>query len=164
MITLGTTLLGATFALLQSTWLSGWFVLGARPDLVLIVLTYHSYRTGVQRGQISGFIVGLVEDGLSVSPPGFHAVIRLVHSAIIGATRQSVTTDPIVTPVTLTAIAFGLKTLAVLLVGSILRLERIAAGVFSLATLMEGLFTIVLAPAGFWLLRRIFDRYVRGLR
>lgn len=164
MITPGILIFGVLIALLQSTWLSGVDLFGAQPDLILIVLTYHSYRVGMQRGQICGFIVGFVEDGLSVSPPGFHALLRLAHSAITGVMHRSVTTDAIITPVTLTAIAFGVKNAALLVFGSILRLERIVSGVFSPATLIEGIMTLVLAPGGFWLLRRIFDRYVRGLR
>lgn len=153
--------LGVGIALLQTTWLSGATVLGVRPDLVLIVLTYSAYSTGVQRGQVTGFIVGFVEDSISVSPPGFHAVVRLLHSAVVGLTRGSITGDAVLTPVTLTAIAFGIKMTATLVTGSILRLEVVTGRVFSTATLLEGVLTVVLAPFAFWLLRRGFDRFIR---
>lgn len=164
MITVIVAAIVVVIALLQSTWLSGLYLLGARPDLVLIVLTYHSYRVGAQKGQITGFVLGFVEDGLSVSPPGFFAVVRLLHSAFVGSTRRSITSDTIITPVTLAALAFTIKTAAILVIASILQLDQVIAGVFSVETLLEGIYTIVLAPPCFWVLRKSLDRFVRRLR
>jgi rod shape-determining protein MreD len=164
MITIWVVIIGAAILFIRSTWFSGLSLFGAQPDLLLLVLTYHSYRIGVQRGQITGFLLGFVEDGLSVSPPGFHAVVRLLHSAAIGSTRRSISVDAIVTPVTLTAIAFGVKTLVTFIMAAILGLSRVSAGLFTLGTILEGIMTIVLSPVVFWALRKLLDRFVRGLR
>lgn len=161
MISLWIALTGGAVAVLQSTWLSGISIAGAQPDLVLLVLTYSATTVGVQRGQITGFIVGFIEDGVSVAPPGFFAVVRLVHSAVIGLTRGMVSGDVVIMPVVLVAGAFLLKTTMVLIVSAILGMDEVISGVFSSITIVEGLITIALAPLSFWLMRRVFDRFVR---
>ncbi len=156
MTVLRTILIGGILAVLQTTWISGLQIGGAQPDLVLIILTAYASVAGVQRGQVAGFVVGLIEDGLSVSPPGFYAVVRLLHSALAGTVRASIAEEVLVFPMVMTTIAFTVKTTAVLVTASILRLEAVAPRVFSTTTLVEGAMTIILAPLVFWLCRKVF--------
>lgn len=156
--------LSTILVVLETTWFSGVSILGARPDLVLVVLTYFANNSGVQRSQITGFIVGLIEDSISVSPPGFYALVRLAHSAVLGMTRGSMSGDAIITPVAMTFLAFVIKTITVLVVGTILGLDRVVSQVFSPVTLLEAFLTVVAAPPAYWLLKRVFDRQLRRYR
>ena len=151
-------------AILQTTWLANVTVGGGRPDLVLIVLTLSAHTQGVQRGQISGFLVGLVEDVMSLSPMGFHAVIRLSHSAVVGLTRGAVQKHPVLTPVLLVSIAWAVKHLTALLVSRITGVEGIAGRLFTTSTAVEFLLTIVAAPIVFVITERLRRRFDHGRR
>ena len=151
-------------AILQTTWLANVALAGARPDLVLIVLTLSAHTQGVQRGQVSGFLVGLVEDMMSMSPMGFHAVIRLSHSAIVGLTRGAVQTHPLFTPVLLVSVAWAVKHLTALLVARMTGVEGIAARLFTTATAIEFLLTVLAAPFVFIIVDRLRRRLDHGRR
>ena len=155
-------IISALLAILQTTWLANFTVAGARPDLVLIVLTLSAHTQGVQRGQVSGFLVGIVEDIMSLAPVGFHAVIRLSHSAVAGLTRGAVQTHPLFTPILLVTIAWVVKHLTALLVSHITGVGGIASRLFTAATGVEFLLTVVAAPVVFviveWLRRRVDQR------
>jgi rod shape-determining protein MreD len=164
MVVLWMIALSTILVVLDTTWFTSLSLLGARPDLVLVVLTYFANNSGVQRSQITGFIVGFIEDSISVSPPGFYALVRLAHSAVLGMTRGSMSGDAIYTPVAMTLLAFVIKTLTVLIVSAVLRLDQVTAQVFSVATLLEGVMTVAVAPPAYWLLRKGFDRQLRRYR
>jgi rod shape-determining protein MreD len=149
------------FAVLQTTWFAEWTVAGARPDLVLVVLSVLAHHTGVQRGQISGFIVGIVEDVLSIAPVGFHAVVRLAHSAVAGLTNGSVRTDSILTPMLLVGVATITKQLAAAVFSTVIGADEIVSSVLSLGTAIELGLNMVIAPIGFWALRPVVRRFSR---
>ena len=149
----------ALLAILQTTWLANFTVAGARPDLVLIVLTLSAHTQGVQRGQISGFLVGLVEDMMSLAPIGFHAVVRLSHSAVVGLTRGAVQTHPLFTPILLVSVAWAVKHLTALLISYVTGVGDTAARLFTAATGVEFLLTIVAAPIVFAVVERLRRRF-----
>lgn len=153
--------IAALFAVLQTTWFAGWTLAGARPDMVLIVLAVSAHHTGVQKGQISGFSVGVVEDILSIAPLGFHAVMRLVHTAVVGLTNGAVQVDNLLTPMLLVGLATVIKQVTGVLFSLLIDAEEIVSAVFSIATAVEVGFNIVLAPIVFWALKPVVRRFSR---
>lgn len=151
----------ALIAVLQTTWLAGLSIAGVRPDLALSVLAYGAHLTGVQRGQITGFAVGLVEDAVSVAPLGFHAVTRLAHSAVAGMTHGAVRADPLVMPAALGLVGTVVKILAGTLLAAIAGLRPVLPPVFSIETAIQiGLNTVV-TPVIFAVLRPVARRLAR---
>ncbi|MEX2444537.1 MAG: rod shape-determining protein MreD [Alkalispirochaeta sp.] len=148
--------IAGVFAILQTTWFADWTLAGARPDFVLIVLTVSAHSTGVQRGQISGFVVGLLEDVLSIAPLGFYAVVRLFHSAVVGVTNGAVRVDSILTPMLLVGLATIIKQLAAAVFSTVIGADEI---VLSMSTVVELGLNMVVAPVGFWALRPVIRRF-----
>lgn len=153
--------IAALLSVLQTTWFSDWTIGGARPDLVLIVLTVLAHHSGVQRGQISGFLVGVVEDILSIAPLGFHAVIRLAHSAVAGLTNGAVRAESLLTPMLLVGFVTIIKHIAAALFSIIIGADEIGSSFFSVATAIELGLNMVVAPAGFWALKPVIRRFSR---
>lgn len=149
------------FAVLQTTWLAEWTLAGARPDVVLVVLSVLAHHTGVQRGQISGFFVGVVEDVLSIAPLGFHAVVRLAHSALAGLTNGAVRADSVLTPMLLVGVATIAKQLAAAIFSTVIGSDEIVSSVLSLTTAIELGLNMVIAPIGFWVLKPVIRRFSR---
>lgn len=149
----------AIAALLQTTWFAAWSIGGARPDLVLIVLTYLSYQAGIQHGQVSAFAVGMFEDVLGLAPLGFHAVVRLAHGAALGFTRGAVQPHPIFTPMLLVTLAMVVRLLATVLLAAVAGIEGAGGRVFSVVTLTELGLTAAAAPIVFALLRPVARRF-----
>ncbi len=154
----------ALFALLEATWLSDFQVFGARPDFVLIVLTWVASQTGTQRGQVTGFITGLIEDALSISPPGFHALVRLGHGGITGLTRGAMSGDALLTPLLLTLLALVVRWSLALLLAGLFSLDAVLARLVSSHALIHGAITLVIAPVFFLVLERIYGDISRKVR
>lgn len=148
-------------ALLDTTWLSDVQFFGTRPDLVLIVLVYHAHYRGVQRGQLTGFGIGLVEDVLSASPFGFFALVRMGVSAALGLTNGSIRGDAVLTPMLLVLIGFVIRSLLTLALTSLFGMAVMTGQLVAVTTLIELLLTVLFAPIVFFLLRRVAVRYER---
>lgn len=95
--------------LLQSTVLGSVAIANVRPDIALIILVFVSVRRGSMVGQLSGFAAGIFEDFMSVSPLGFHPLMRAVIGYIYGRFSGTVFVDPFLMPMILTAVATLLK-------------------------------------------------------
>lgn len=155
--------LGIT-VLLESTWLTHVQIFGVRPDFVLIVVTWIAHKTGTQQGQVTAFLGGLVEDALSIAPPGFHAIIRLVNGAVIGSTRGSIMNDPLLTPLLLVGIALFLRWPTALVLANLFGLVEAADRLVSSQSVVHALITLVFAPLIFQILDRILGSQERNIR
>jgi rod shape-determining protein MreD len=153
--------LAAIVAILETTWLSELSIFGTRPDLILIMLTFHAHNRGVQRGQIAGFVVGLVEDSLSASPFGFFGLVRMSQGAILGFTKGSVSGDAIFSPMILVTVAVVVRTIVTFVITALFSIDGLFDQVFSITTLIEVLLTLVCAPPIFFILR-LFLRRIEG--
>ncbi len=100
--------LGAAI-LLQSTLLAHVAIGGVKPDLALLVLIFVSLRRGSMVGQLTGFFSGILEDFMSVSPLGFHPLIRAVIGFLYGVFAGNVFVDPFLMPMILAVVATLLK-------------------------------------------------------
>jgi rod shape-determining protein MreD len=142
----------ALAVVLQSTLLHWVAIHGVIPDLGLIILVFVAIRRGSMTAQLSGFATGLIEDVLSLSPLGFHALIRTVVGFLYGLTVGSIFVDPILMPVLLTIIATLFKALISSLLVSFLSIPAEGFSVFTGPLWIEMGYNAVLAPFLFALL------------
>lgn len=137
---------------LQSVVL-GWVAIrDVRPDLALIVLVFTAVRRGSLTAQAGGFVSGFVEDLLSLSPMGFHALFRLAIGFLYGLAEGSLFVDPILMPVLLAAVATLLKGLISSLTVAIFSVAAAGFRVFAGPLWIELAYNAVLAPFLFALL------------
>jgi len=141
--------------LVQSTLLRWVSLKGVRPDLALVVMVFAAVRRGSQSAQIAGFLSGLTEDLLSLSPLGFHALVRTSLGFLYGLTEGSIFLDPILVPVLLTLIATILKGLLASLLVVLFSIPAAGFRVFAGPLWIEAGYNMVLAPFVFAALRLI---------
>jgi rod shape-determining protein MreD len=145
----------AAAVLLQSTLLRWVALKGVKPDLALVVMVFVAVRRGSMSAQLAGFLSGLTEDLLSLSPLGFHAMVRTTLGFLYGLTEGSIFMDPILVPVLLTLTATVLKGLLGALMVVIFGLPAAGFRVFAGPLWIEAGYNLVLAPFLFAVLRLI---------
>lgn len=147
------------FVFIGSTWLGSFSLMGARPDLALLVLLVYAHRRGIQRGQIAGFLVGLLQDILGASPLGFYALLGLIAGIVAGATKDAFRTDSILAPPMLVLAVMLARSVGSLLLSLILVSSEIRSVLFSLSHLTEIGMNIVLAPFVFLIFDLLMGRF-----
>ena len=141
--------------LLQST-LGSWIAIaGVKPDLALVILIFAAQKRGSMTGQITGFFSGLLEDLLSLSPLGFHALMKSVIGYIYGFFKGNIFVDPLIAPIILTVIGTIGKGLIAGIIGLIFVIPAARFGQFIGKIWIEIIYNAVLAPFVFALLRVI---------
>ncbi len=66
-----------TFLLIaQSTWLDAIAIYSVIPDLSLLALVFIAFKSRGLQGQSVGFVVGILQDGISAAPFGLNAFIK----------------------------------------------------------------------------------------
>lgn len=104
-------LLGAA-VLLQTTVLEFVAVFGVKPDLQLILVVFLALRRGSMSGQIAGFVGGLLEDVVTLSPLGFHAIVKALVGFCAGLPYGLIRASALVVPVLLVTGAALIKGVA----------------------------------------------------
>jgi rod shape-determining protein MreD len=144
--TLLTLLMLCIAVLLQSTILGRIAIASVRPDIALIILVFVSLRRGSMVGQTSGFAAGILEDFMSVSPLGFHPLMRAVIGYLYGKFSGSVFVDPFLMPMVLTAVATLLKGLISGLVSTLFGITSAGFLYFAGRVWIEMGYNAVLSP------------------
>lgn len=124
------TILITGLVVLQTTIFKHGLIAGVTPDVAFVFLLLSSHHHGSFRGEIEGFISGLVQDFLSLTPMGFHAFIRTIISFLYGLFRGKLFIDPILMPMLLAAIGTFAKAIFSFIILSIFSPEH-AGTVFS---------------------------------
>jgi len=137
---------------LQSVLLHWVAIRGVQPDLALIILAFTAVRRGSMTAQVGGFASGIVEDLMSLSPVGFHALFRLCIGFLYGLREGSLFVDPILMPLLLTAVATLLKGLFSSLSVAVFSVAAAGFRVFAGPLWIEIGYNAVLAPFLFALL------------
>ena len=141
-------------AVLLQTTVGNWIaVAGVKPDIALVILIFIAQKKGSMVAQITGFFTGLLEDLLSLSPLGFHSLMKSVIGYVYGLFRGNIFMDPIITPVVLTVIGTIGKGLLAGIIGFIFIIPAATFRQFVGKIWIEVLFNAVLAPFLFALLR-----------
>ncbi|TFG59435.1 MAG: rod shape-determining protein MreD [Spirochaetales bacterium] len=153
-------LIGCT--ILQTTLLRKLSILGATPDLSLILLVFFANTLGSMRAQVTGFLGGIVEDVLSLSPLGFHTLIKTITGYLFGITKGKIFIDPIIIPIVLVLVASFLKAVLGILFIGLFRITVIE-GAFSVKLWVEIGMNSLLAPFifAFMKLFKVFKRAER---
>jgi len=146
-------LIGAV--ILESTLLHRIKISNVIPDLSLIILVYIAYRKGSMTGQVSGFVTGLTEDFLSISPLGLNAFIKTFIGYIYGMIQGNVFVDPLLMPIILVAVATLVKALLLAVFEVIFPIPQITAHFFTHDLWISILYNSLLAPFFFALLNLI---------
>jgi rod shape-determining protein MreD len=139
---------------LQSTLFSIISIGGVKPDLALIVIIFISYRKGNVTGQLTGFSAGLIEDTLSLTPLGFHSLIKTFIGFLYGYIQGRVVIDVIVIPVLLVILGTIIKLFLSWIVSLLFSVTAVHIQFFHLNTVIEILYNAVLTPFVFALLNR----------
>jgi rod shape-determining protein MreD len=159
-VTLFTLLFLSVAVVLQSTILGKIAIAGVRPDLALIILVFVSLRKGSMVGQVSGFASGILEDFMSVSPLGFHPLMRTVIGYLYGVFSGNVFVDPFLMPMVLTIIATLIKGILSGLISAIFGIASSGFLYFAGRLWIEVGYNAVLSPFLFALLNlvRVFKQ------
>jgi rod shape-determining protein MreD len=59
-----------------------------RPDLILIAILYLGNRYGVITGTLSGFVLGILQDALSLTPLGISSLANSICGFLAGETKE----------------------------------------------------------------------------
>ena len=145
----------AGIAVLQTNVLVAIEIAGVRPDIALIVIAYYAVTNGSFEGQIGGFVGGLVEDMLSLAPPGFHALLRTLMGFLFGVMHNRMLVDAVLVPFLLLTIGTVLKALLAGLTATVFGIDGLSSVALSPRLLVEVGYNAVLAPILFALLRLI---------
>jgi len=137
---------------LQTTILHRIAIEGAKPDLVLLTVVYLANKNGKMAGQTYGFVSGLIEDFLSVSPLGFNGFLKTIVGFLYGLTSETFFIDQIIIPMIMGGVATLLKGFGVLFLSWIFNIENLHFNLFSLPFLIELGYNMVIAPFLFALL------------
>ena len=143
---------------IQSSLLKRFELIGAHPDLALVFIVFSSLQLGSYHAQFPGFIGGLIEDILSLSPFGFHAFLKTLIAYLGGLFKGKIFLDAILAPVLLVSIATLVKAFLAFLLSGIFISSEVAAGIFGVPFFVELGLNAVIAPFlyGFFRLLGVF--------
>jgi len=95
----------SALAVIQSVVFTNGIIGGVTPDFALLVLVFSANQHGSLKGQTAGFITGIIQDVLSITPLGFHAFSRTVIGYLFGAFKGKIFIDPLLIPILLGVVA-----------------------------------------------------------
>jgi len=154
----GSTIIIAAVIIVQTTLLKNVRLAGAKPDFALILLIFFANHRGRMEGQLLGFLSGILEDLLSLSPLGFTMLIKTVAGYIFGLTKGKIFVDPILMPIVLAAAGTLLKILLSFILAAIFLDESMIQMVFGEKVWIALGFNALLAPFIFGFMK-IFKIY-----
>lgn len=126
-----------------------------QPDLILIMVVFLAHHNGSLVGESVGFVAGMTEDFLSLAPPGFNALLRTLVGFITGATHSRMLLDPIFMPIILMVGATILKLVLGSLLSVLFAVEGSIDPLIPGRAVIEVVYTAVLGPILFAVLRLV---------
>lgn len=136
----------ATLGIVQSAFLSKIMPLGIVPDIALILLITASWRYGAYTGSISGFLLGISFDMMSLSPLGFFALVYTLIGYFFGRFFASVPAKSLLISLLALLLGTALKYLLSYTLGLFLGMHSTASQYFRLESLAETGLNIIFAP------------------
>lgn len=140
---------------LQSTLLRFVAIYEVIPNLYLIYLVFTSFHNGGLHGTACGFITGLIEDMISVSPLGFHSIIKTLIGTLYSSFNGLVVLDNILMPMAFVFSATVMNRIIAFAVVSLFHLSIPVHSVFSRFFLIEIAYNTLLTPFVFFIAGRI---------
>lgn len=145
--------------ILQSTVLRYLTVYDVIPNIYLIFLVYTAFYNGGLHGTTCGFISGLIEDVISISPLGFHALIKMIIGSLFSSFNGLVILDSLIMPMFLVTFATILNRVFAFGVISIFSLSVPVHSIFSKYFLIEIAYNTLLTPFLFFIADHIRTLY-----
>ena len=135
-----------TALLVQTTVLSRLDVLGARPDLVLVVVVCFALTDGPGVGMVAGFGAGLLQDLLSSHTLGILALVLCCVGYGAGIVRAYLDRLAITTPMLFVGVATAAATVGFGALLALLGDPRVRLEVLVRSVLLTSLYDVVLTP------------------
>ncbi|MBI9099872.1 MAG: rod shape-determining protein MreD [Spirochaetaceae bacterium] len=145
--------------ILQSTLLRYISFLEVIPNLYLIYLVYTSISNGGLHGTVCGFVSGFIEDAISISPLGFHALIKTIIASIYSSFKGLIILDRVVMPMIFILLATVLNRILASSIISLFSLSVPLHSIFSKFFLIEIGYNIILTPVVFLIADGIKQRF-----
>jgi rod shape-determining protein MreD len=92
-------LLVSLLLIIQSTWLDSVAIYSVIPDLSMLAVIYISFKSPGVQGQLTGFIGGLLQDGVSAAPFGLNALIKAIMAFFFNSLSGHLFSDRILMPI-----------------------------------------------------------------
>ena len=148
---------------LQSTLFRYVAIYDVIPNLYLIYLVYTAFYNGGLHGSGCGFISGLIEDAVSISPLGFHSLIKTIIGSIFSSFNGLIILDRVFMPSLFVLIATVLNRILAFGIVSVFSLSVPVHSIFSNYFLIEIAYNTVLTPFVFIVADKIRSKfYPRG--
>ena len=146
---------------LQTNFLQQLAFKNVKPDLALIVLIYFSMT---QTGSVAsglGFFSGLLEDFASMSPLGFHSLIKTLVALVSSRLGCFVSVDSVLFHAVTVGIATVVKYLSAAVLFSVFSIDRSTTPLIHTSFIIETLYNAILAPLVFIFINWIMKRFKR---
>lgn len=154
------TLVLVTAAILQTSLLPFLSMSGFRPDLLLLVTVAFALKDGLLTGLRVGFASGVLVDLLlNESPVGLTALVYVGVAYAIGVARPFLAPDSWTAPVMLSVMGTLVGVAGYGLLSAVLAEDPIAVGLIVQASLVSGIYALLLAPVVFGLVRRLSEQF-----
>ncbi|AHC15154.1 rod shape-determining protein MreD [Salinispira pacifica] len=138
---------------------------GALPQLSLVVLVYYGNSRNAFHGELIGLLIGLTADVLGAAPLGFYSFSFTLVGYLAGISRGKVYIDAIFTPVLMVGVFIFLKAFISFLLAGIFGFEAVQEVVFNRIFFISLLYSLLLTPILFAVLKaldKILPRRLRG--
>lgn len=142
---------GILLGVIQSTLLENIIPMNIVPDFALIMLIAAAWRYGSLTGEVSGFLIGLGFDAMSLAPLGFHAFLFGLIGYLFGRMQDNIAPGPIFFPAVAALIATLIKYSGSYILSLVFGMNSGAIRYFSLDAVWELLINMLFAPLVFFL-------------
>ncbi|MGI6129952.1 MAG: rod shape-determining protein MreD [bacterium] len=143
---------------LQSTLFHGFRLLGARPDLVLAIVGSIALLRGWTEGLLWGIIGGLLQDVMTGSLPGSHALAKGIAGFTLGLLEGKVFRENTLLPAVVIFIGALIEGIVFFLAaGAFGQTKWRFVFAFRIAVLPSAIVTATFAPLIYHLYKRLYD-------
>ncbi len=148
--------------LAETTLLKNISFMDSRPSIYFVCFVFIAYSQRDISGIVTGFILGLVVDFISVSPLGVTSFGLSVIGFMLGSMRGKIFVDPIFVPMILAVVSSFVFSIISVFIFSIFNIET-SLTVFSTRLLVYLFMNAIIAPVCYGLLRLsgIVPQYIR---
>lgn len=130
----------------QTTILYAFTILDVRPDIILILTAFIGFSLGRDKGAITGFILGLIQDCLSNSLLGTNAFSKGVIGFIFGHLRNKIIFKNIYSQVIFVLLASFIDLVIILLISFLTNLDKEVLVTILKKLLLVSVYTSLVAP------------------
>jgi rod shape-determining protein MreD len=145
---------------LQSILLNHLTIVGAKPDLILLVVVFLGLFKGSTGGAMAGFCGGLIYDLMSSSLLGLNALSLTLVGFLVGLIHGKVYGENIVLQVVLAFAATLMSNILFFLLSAIFHLASPLGHGLGRIILPAALYNICLVLPIFWVMRKFLGRYI----